>query len=189
MAGYSPDSTDGLLVEGCLAGHRLAQKYLYERYFGHLMTVALRYVGKREEALPVLNQAFLKVLDSLPRYRGEGPLRAWMTRIVVHTAVDEWRSRKTYHNRIALTGELEEHPIDNPAVANMDFEYLLALVHRLPDPQRAVFNLFVIDGRAHKEIAQLLGMDESTSKWHLMQARRRLQKMIEAQKSQDKIAL
>ncbi len=175
---FTPKSTDDELRQGCLEGNRLAQKYLYQRYYGQYMGIPLRYLNNREDALGVLNQAFLKIFNSLESYKGDGPLAAWMGKIVLHTTLDHVRSQKTYRQKIQFPTEPEEQPIQNEALSNLVAEELLALLHKLPDTTRTVFSLYVIDGYKHREIAEQLGIEENTSKWYLGQARRQLQDML-----------
>jgi len=180
---YTTTSADETLMQGCIEGNRLAQKYLYQRYYGQYMVVPLRYLNNREDALGVLNQAFLKIFNSLESFKGDGPLAAWMGKIVLHTTLDHVRSQKTYRQKIHFPTEPEEQPIENEAMNNLVAEELLTLLQKLPDTARAVFSLYVIDGFKHREIAEQLGIEENTSKWYLSQARQLLQDMLHQQKT------
>lgn len=175
---YTATSPDEVLMQGCIEGNRLAQKYLYQRYYGQYMVVPLRYLNNREDALGVLNQAFLKIFNCLDQFKGDGPLAAWMGKIVLHTTLDHVRSQITYRQKIYFPTEPEEQPIQNEAMSNLLAEELLALLQKLPDTTRAVFSLYVIDGFKHREIAEQLGIEENTSKWYLSQARQQLQNML-----------
>lgn len=174
---YNEKSSDEALREGCLQQHRLAQEILYRRYFERLMPIPLRYFGNRNEAVEVLNQAFLKIFNGLPQYVASGSFAGWMASIVLRTAIDYSRRRTVYRRNINL-GVFSEQPIQNDAVDQIAAEELLALIQQLPDTHRTVFNLHVIDGYKHREIAEMLQIDESTSKWYLSEARRTLQKML-----------
>lgn len=174
---YNEKSSDEALREGCLQQHRLAQELLYRRYFERLMPIPLRYFGNRNEAVEALNHAFLKIFNSLHNYTGSGAFAGWMASIVTHTTIDFIRRKSVYQRNISL-GDYSDQPIQNSAVDLIAAEELLALIQQLPDNQRTVFNLYVIDGYKHREIADLLQIDESTSKWHLSEARRLLQKKL-----------
>lgn len=174
---YHEKSTDDALRQGCIAQHRLAQQHLYQRYFGRLMGVAMRYAGSRDEAREILNQAFLKIFRSLEQYQCSGPFVAWMAKIVVHTAIDHIRRQKPYKKQMDGAA-LPEVPIENDVLNHLAVEDLYRLVQQLPQSARTVFSLYVLEGYKHREIAEMLAIDEGTSKWYLSQARQDLQKMI-----------
>jgi len=174
---YYQHSTDQELREGCVLNDRLAQAYLYRRFFGRLMGVAMRYAGDREAATEVLNTAFFKIFNSLGQYNDTGSFLSWMISIVVHTAIDQQRKSTTYRRH------LERIIDDSPAVEydcliQLEVDDLLRLIQQLPPATRMVFSLFVIDGYKHREIAEMLGIDEGTSKWHLSAARKELQQLV-----------
>jgi len=174
---YSEHSSDEELRAGCLAQHRLAQKYLYHRYFGRLLGIPMRYTSDRSDAVEVLNQAFLKIFDSLSTYQGTGSFAGWMARIVFHCAIDHVRRQASYRRKIVLD-TAEELPIENEVIRQLDGEDLYQLIQLLPGPARSVFSLYVVDGYKHAEIAAMLGIEEGTSKWHLSDARRRLKILL-----------
>ncbi|MCO6485446.1 MAG: sigma-70 family RNA polymerase sigma factor [Saprospiraceae bacterium] len=174
---YDTGSTDDQLLDGCRRGERLAQRRLYERYYGRNMSVCLRYAGNREEALEILNSAFLKVFQHIDRYQPSGTLAAWIARIVFNTAMDHIRSRRTYREQIRFPEKADAPVVSDPLDA-MSGEEILRLLHQLPDTQRQIFSLYVIDGYRHKEIAELFGFDEATSRWHLAQARKQLRQLF-----------
>ncbi len=174
---YSINSPDEVLCEGCRQQHLLAQKYLYERYFGRLLGIAMRYTSDREEPIGVLNQAFLKIFTNIGQYSGKGSFSGWMAKVVLHTAIDHARSQATYRRVVDLNSTAEGSTF-NEALKHLQAEDLFRLIQRLPPASRTVFSLFVVEGYKHIEIAQMLGIDEGTSKWHLFQARRLLQEMV-----------
>ncbi|MCS6929086.1 MAG: RNA polymerase sigma factor [Saprospiraceae bacterium] len=174
---YHPGSTDEKLRQGCLRQHPLAQKYLYERYFGRLLGIAMRYTSDREEALSVLNQAFLKIFSNINQYSGAGSFIGWMAKIVLHTAIDHVRSQVTYRRVMDFHAEADNR-VSNEGLSQLQAEDLFRIIQQLPPATRTVFNLYVIDGYKHSEIAEMLNIDEGTSKWHLFQARRLLQQRL-----------
>jgi RNA polymerase sigma-70 factor (ECF subfamily) len=180
MPNYHPDSTDDVLLQGCREQHRLAQRYLYQRYFGRLLGIPMRYCGSRDEAKEVLNTAFCKIFAAVDHFQGSGALGAWMARIVFHTTIDQVRRTVSYR-RVHDYQTTADAPIDNPALSELATEELFALIQQLPPATRNVFSLYVVDGYKHREIADLLGIDEGTSKWHLAKARRWLQEQVQAQ--------
>ncbi|MEO6759560.1 MAG: RNA polymerase sigma factor [Saprospiraceae bacterium] len=177
QARYSEQSSDDSLRQGCLDQHRLAQKYLYQRYFGRLLSIPMRYTGDRSDAVEVLNQAFLKIFDSMSTYQGTGPFAGWMARIVFHCSIDHVRRQAAYRRKIKLE-DAQEAPIENEIVRQLEGEDLFLLIQALPTTARTVFSLHVVDGYKHAEIATMLGIGEGTSKWHLNDARRRLKMLL-----------
>lgn len=174
---YHPQSTDEELRQGCIERHPLAQEYLYRRYFGRLLGTAMRYSSDRETAVGVLNQAFLKIFNSLEQYNNTGSFAGWMAKIVLHTAIDHARSQITYRKTMDFSTPADR-VVTNEAPGLLEAEDLYRLVQQLPPATRTVFSLYVVDGYKHREIADMLGIDEGTSKWHLAHARRELQTLI-----------
>ncbi len=174
---YTERSTDDELRQGCLDHQHLAQKYLYQRYFGRLLRIPMRYTGDRADAVEVLNHAFLKIFDAMASYQATGSFAGWMARIVFHCSIDFVRRRTAYQKHVVL-GEVLQTPIDNDIVRDLESEALYELVQCLPAAARSVFSLYVVDGYKHAEIAEMLGIEEGTSKWHLSDARRRLKILL-----------
>ncbi len=174
---YYPNSTDSDLCQGCIQQHRLAQQYLYQRYFGRLIGIAMRYSNDRQEAVDVLNQAFLKIFNSLEQYNESGAFFGWLAKIVVHTAIDHLRKQTSYRQTMDFSTEADQS-VQNDSLSRLETEDLLRLIQQLPPAARSVFSLYVIDGYKHREIAEMLGIDEGTSKWYLSNARKTLQQFV-----------
>lgn len=184
---YTPQSSDKELIKGCRKGHRLAQKQLYERFTGKMTGIAMRYTSNKEEAFEILNNAFLKVFTSLDKYKDENNLAGWIARIVFNTAIDHVRKHTRYRKVMDFNVE-KDASISNEALDNLIAEDLYDLVQALPQSSRTVFSLYVVEGYKHREIAELLGISEGTSKWHLASARKELQKRIRAQRASEAVA-
>lgn len=181
---YSAKNTDNELVEGCLQGERLAQKVLYERYFGKMLGIAMRYTKHQEEAIEILNAAFLKVFTGLDSYQDNNNLAGWIAKIVFNCSIDHVRRHTKY--RQVMSFEIEqEPPIFNDSINNLQAEDLFKLIQKLPAASRNVFCLYVVDGYKHKEIADMLSITVGTSKWHLANARKELQDLIYQQSQQE----
>ena len=143
------------------------------------MSLCLRYLRDRNDAVEVLNDAFLKVFRQLSRYDpARAVLYTWMRTIVINTALDTLRKQKAIRDREMLPDKEEEPGIDNEALSKLSGDELLEMIRRLPITTRLVFNLYVVDGYAHREIAAMLSMSEGTSRWHLNDARRQLKTII-----------
>ena len=171
------------LLDDCAKGDRKAQFQLYKRCYNMLMGVCFRYKKDEQEAAAVLNTGFLKILNNIGKYRPEVPFQAWIKRIMINTIIDEFRKNRKVKELIEYTSfsrEEEYHDqIDyGTAEAALSAEQIEYLIKQLPPVSQKVFNLYAIDGYRHKEIGELLGISDGTSKWHLSFARKRLKEMI-----------
>ncbi|RMG67243.1 MAG: RNA polymerase sigma factor [Bacteroidetes bacterium] len=181
MTDFSPESdftlpaAEARLLEGCLVQDRRAQKALYDRYKDAMYTLAYRITGDFESAEDVLQEAFLGVFRGIDRFRGASTLGAWIKTILVRTAYKHLK-RQRYHAPLA---ELpDEGPIDWGH--QLEAEYLEQAIQALPPGYRSVFVLVEVEGYAHKEVAELLGISVGTSKSQLYYAKRHLQKQLKA---------
>lgn len=182
MVNHLPDSPEELLIAS-LRGDRKSQERLYRLFYGFAMGVCLRYNQNREEALEIVNDSFLKVFTKGDQYDGNGrqsayPFKAWFRRIIVNTALDYYRSQQKHYFHENLDEAYDVSSTDANALNQINHDELMELVKRLPSGYRMVFNLFVIDGYSHEEIAQQLQITVGTSKSNLSRAREALRKMI-----------
>lgn len=141
----------------------------------------MRYSSSREDAEDVLNNSFLKILTGINAYKREVPFAMWIRRITINTAIDAYRKQSKEKKMMVLTDFQEEQmeaTCSNEYLRKMDAEQLDLLIAQLPEASRRVFNLFVVDGYNHKEIAALLEISEGTSKWHVSFARAQLKQLI-----------
>lgn len=155
---------------------RRYQKELYDRFSGKMYAVCLRYMGNADDAQDVLQDGFVKVFKNLDRFRGEGSFEGWIRRIFVNTAIEQLRKKRPDQS----LSEKEER-IEMPAIGAVDRlseKDLLQLISELSPGYRSVFNLYVIEGMGHKEIAELLNISEGTSKSQLARARMILQHKV-----------
>jgi RNA polymerase sigma factor (sigma-70 family) len=165
------------LVLGCLRGERRCQENLYLRYSRRMYAVCLRYARHELEAQDLLQEGFIRVFEKLGGFRMEGSLEGWIRRIMVHTAINQYRKAAFRNERFGLE-HLPEAPVASTAVEQLGEQELLHMVSALPDGYRMVFNLYAIEGFDHAEIAHMLGCGESTSRSQLSKARRILQMKI-----------
>jgi RNA polymerase sigma factor (sigma-70 family) len=173
---YTSKDDDAILIEGCKVHHPLAEKYLFERYFGMFLAVTFRYANDRSEAIAMLNDAFLQIFQSINRYQNTGSFRAWMKVIVVRTALKFIRNKAQFST---VTDDFaQEYPLSNEAFLSLDSEYILQAIQKLPPATRTVFNLYEIEGYNHPEVAELLNISVGTSKWHLADAKKKLQYLL-----------
>ncbi len=166
------------LVNGCISNSRKAQEVLYKQFYGPMLSICLRYTRNEEDAIEVLHNGFLKVYKNIHTYNAaKASLYTWIRTIVVHTAIDFIRQKGKFQT-IELE-KAEEPAIDADAIQRMSSQELLQLVQQLSPATRTVFNLYVIEGYNHREIANLIGISEGTSKWHLSEARKQLKQLLQ----------
>ncbi len=142
-----------------------------------MMGVCLRYTRHEMEAEDILQDAFIKVFDHIDKFEFKGSFEGWIRRIVINTALKNYGKKSFRHEQIGLESQ-PELPLEPDIYAHLQEEELLRLIARLPDGYRIVFNLYAIEGYNHKEIAEMLGIQESTSRSQLVKARKMLQVMI-----------
>lgn len=165
------------LIKGCIKNERLAQKRLYERFYGKMFGVCMRYSSHREQATEIMNLAFFKVFKTMESFAEKGGnLEAWIYRIMVNTAIDYLRAEVRHqHSDIEKTVYVED---TSDVISDMSVEDIMRMVNKLTPAYRTVFNLYVVEGYNHKEIGDMLGISEGTSKSNLAKARAKLQDMI-----------
>ncbi|MDR0894484.1 MAG: sigma-70 family RNA polymerase sigma factor [Prevotellaceae bacterium] len=162
------------LAEQCKQASNPARKELYERYAGQMLGLCLRYVSDRDTAEDLMHDGFLKIFGSLDKFawRGEGSLRAWMMRVMSNLALEYLRKNSV----LSKATTLEDTPEAYYAPEETDIDIipervLMQFIRELPVGYRTVFNLYVMEEKSHKEIAQLLGINEKSSASQLVRAR------------------
>lgn len=174
-------SSDEELIIACRRGERLAQKYLYERYYGRMKGIALRYTRNEDEAIDIINVGFMKVFNALDRYEPQTNLGAWISRIIFNAAIDFIRRETKFKRDTSYPDMPIESPMQNEALSNLGIDEIFALIQKLPIQYRTVFSLYVIDGFKHSEIVELLDIPLGSSKYYLSKAREMLQELITSQ--------
>ncbi|MFT4152563.1 RNA polymerase sigma factor [Parafilimonas sp.] len=175
------------LIRGCIARDSKSQRTFYEYYYGFALRIVFRYIFKYDKATDVVNDGFVKIFNSLEKFKlrnndadTEKILMGWMKRILINTAIDELRKQQNMPVIVELPGYIWEGT-DKGQNADQKLLYkeLICETKRLPPSYRNVFNLFVIDGFTHNEIAKMLGISEGTSKSALAKAKAQLKRFIE----------
>ena len=166
-------------MKGCIVNDRLAQEQLYKQFHGPMASICVRYTRNEHDAVEVLHSGFLKVFKNIDRFdASKASLYTWIRTIMVNTAIDFLRQKSRWFIAHSEPEKLESGGIEPEATQRLSVQELLKLVQHLPPATQAVFNLYVIDGYTHKEIGQLLGISDGTSKWHLSEARRLMQQYL-----------
>ena len=153
------------------------QHELYNRFAPKMYGVCLRYASNAEEAEDILQEGFIKIFNKINSYRGEGSFEGWIRRIFVNTAIEHFR-KKTYLQPI---GEIEENTVEGKYLSvldNLAEKDIIQLIQQLSPGYRTVFNMYVVEGYSHKQIAEMLGISEGTSKSQLSRAKLILQDLV-----------
>lgn len=172
-----PAITEQELVRQCKRGDLKYQEILYKQFYGYALGIGLRYLSNRDDALEVVNDAFIKVFNSIEFFDDKLPFKPWLRKVIVNAAIDQ--HRKNFRN---LAGaDLDEAAfVATPALAvsKLNAYDIVVMIQLLPEINRLVFNLYEVDGYTHKEIGKMLGIAESSSRVYLGRAKERLRKMI-----------
>lgn len=164
-------------ITACVNKERWAQKKLYEDHYSKMMGVCLRYSNNREDALDIMHEGFLKVFNHISKYQPGTSISAWIRRIMVNTSIDFYR--KAIRRRTEDLEKAYDLSInDADAISQCTEKEILSAIQTLSPAYRAVFNLYVIEGYSHKEIADQLGITESTSRSNLVKARSKLKAIL-----------
>ena len=173
---YTVSESD--LIKGCIAGDRRLQEELYRRVLPKMYAVCLRYANNADDAQDLLQEGFIKVYRNLHRFRAEGSFEGWIRRVFVNTSIEHFRKKST---RLSMVTDKEENTIEDAditAIHKLAEKDIINIIQELSPGYRTVFNLYVVEGYSHKEIGELLGISEGTSKSQLARAKGVLQKKI-----------
>lgn len=166
------------LVRRCLKNDRGAADELYRRFAPKMYGICLRFARNQAEAEDLLQEGFIKVFSYLGTFRYDGSLEGWVRRIIVNNSINYYRQKSPWFENVETSREANREMSDCDVVSALSAEELLGFIRQLPEGYRMVFNLYVIEGYLHKEIAEMLGISESTSKTQLLKARKALQEKI-----------
>lgn len=168
-----------LIINGCKNNDRQCQRELYRNFYSYGMSICIRYTGNEADAVEVLNDGFMKIFANINKFDLDKPFKPWLRRILVNTCLDHIK-KNAKHNHLADITEAQVHQSTEEAPDhNLSYEEILATVGKLSPAYRAVFNLYVIDGYKHQEIAEQLGITVSTSKANLTRAKVALRSMLD----------
>lgn len=185
---------DSQLVIACKKQDRNAQKALYERYAPLMMAICLRYCGEEETARDLLHDGFIRVFTQIGSYSGKGSFEGWLRRIFVNLALENYRKEKQkyrfmeeyVHNN---ADDMETQTEDALDIENIPREEVFEMIKNLPPGYRTVFNMYIFEEMSHKEISEVLGINEAASRSQFYRAKNMLRKKIAAMlhKNQRKI--
>ncbi|MBC7936267.1 MAG: RNA polymerase sigma factor [Rhizobacter sp.] len=175
------------LIEGCRNNNRNAQETIYKHFHAGMLAICKRYAEDGHDALTILNDGFLKAFLHISKYKKEsGSFGVWLKTIVINTAIDYTRSKKRGAHVIHIDSILEQGNDDFQLNFNLYKEEIMQHLKLLPPVTRIVINLFAFDSYDYKEIAGMLGISESTTRWHVSEARKKLKGSMQLKPVKDR---
>ena len=171
-------------IEGCKQNNRDSQKKMYTTFYGFAMSVCFKYTSKKEDAVEIINDGFLKIFKTIYHYEASfadlaSSFTGWLKKIIIHTAIDRFRKDKNLQLIQELSDEGGDVSYDGEDVIDkLSHDEIMKAVQNLSAGYRMVFNLYVLDGMTHKEIGEYLNIAEGTSKSNLAKARKVLQRNL-----------
>lgn len=172
------------LIENCKSNDAKAQSELYKLFSGKLFAVCLKYSRNYVEAEDNLQDAFLTIFKKIEQYKNKGSFEGWLKRLTVNTVLQQYRNEKVFDIVNETIADEVEVEIDED---DLSIDYLLQIIQKLPDRYRLVFNMYVLDGYSHKDIAEMLDIHIGTSKSNLARARQILKQTIEDYKTNQRL--
>ena len=166
------------LIQGCVAGQRDSQHELYQRFYAYGMSISLRYTKSEAEAIEVLNDSFMKVFQNIGVYDTEKPFQGWFRRILINTAINYYHQHRKHHDHQPINDYYDIATDEPNALSQLSYQEVIEVIQQLSPAYQAVFNLYVIDGYSHEEIARALNISVGASKSNLSRARARLQAIL-----------
>jgi RNA polymerase sigma-70 factor (ECF subfamily) len=165
------------LLEGSLRGHRLSQKLLYQEYYNYGMSISLRYASNRDEASEILNDSFMKIFGNLKKFDLSKPFKPWLRKILVNTAINHYHKKQREVQVEEMKNAKNESDTEK-ILSGISYQEVIGLLQKLPPAYRTVFNLYVIEGYSHEEIASMLNIAVGTSKSNLFKAKEQLKLIL-----------
>jgi RNA polymerase sigma-70 factor (ECF subfamily) len=171
--------TENELIRGCIREEATCQKEVFDRFAGRMLGVCNRYARNSADAEDILQDAFIKIFEKIHQFKFEGSFEGWIRRIMVNTALKKYALRR-YEKEVSgyEISDKDENSLEPTAYNHLTQKELMYLINNLPDGYRIIFNLYVIEGYQHDEIAAMLGIQPGTSRSQLVKARLMLQKQI-----------
>lgn len=166
------------LIHRCLQGDRLAQSQLYKNWYNMVFSICLRYATDRDQAKNIVNEVFFKAFKNLEKISSTQAFASWLKKITINTCIDHVRSNQKL--KFLDGNEIPDHGIDNDVVSRLGAEDILRALQKVTPASKIVFSLFVVEGYKHNEIADKLQIKTSTSRWHLMNAKKELKELLKS---------
>jgi len=170
--------TEELMLAGCIRNNATAQEALYNRFSPRMLGVCYRFAKNREDAEDMLQEGFIKVFTQIHQYRNEGALEGWIRRIIVHTCINILKKNKKFSESVDIIHANSIHIKEEMIPSIMQAKQVVECIRSLPIGYRTVLNLYAIEGYSHKEIADMLDIEESTSRSQYTRAKAMLEDIL-----------
>ncbi len=175
--------TEKELIAGCINNSRLAQRELFNVYFNEMLGLCMLYCKDNDDSRWVVNQGFMDVFQHIEGFKQNSSLKTWIKRLMINRAINFYKQKQSLKEKQVLMdyvqlADMNSYAMDTDALKKMEADDIIELVRSLPFNESTVFTLYEMEGYSHKEIAEMLGVVESTSRWHLCNAKKTLQQKI-----------
>jgi RNA polymerase sigma factor (sigma-70 family) len=170
--------TEEAILQGCLNNHAVAQKELYNRYSPKMLAVCYRFAHNREDAEDMLQEGFIKVFSQIHTFRNQGAFEGWVRRIIVHTCINNLKKNKKFNESVDIIHATSVQVREESVPSIVQAKQVVECIRLLPIGYRTVLNLYAIEGYSHKEIADMLDVEESTSRSQYTRARQMLEDIL-----------
>lgn len=177
MEDNGKDSFEYTLIEGVKNGKRGCQEMLYKHFYGYAFSISRLNTYSREDAVDIMNDSFIKVFSTIHKFNSDQPFKAWLRRIIINTSIDNFRKNKKHYYLLDVV-EVDPPEVDECVISKLNAEDILKLLDQLPKVHRMVFNLYEIQGFSHKEIAEKLDINISSSRTFLTRAKKKLRILL-----------
>lgn len=175
--GDHPDINFAEIIRGCRDKKRIYQRKLYELYYAYGMSICIRYSRNEDDAIEILNDSFMKVFKNVKKYNDQQPFKPWFRRILINTSINHIKKNEKFKRQESMENHNNIVSADD-ILSRINYQEMIQMVQSLSTAYRTVFNMYVIDGFKHEEIAKTLGISVGTSKSNLSKAKAKLREII-----------
>jgi RNA polymerase sigma-70 factor (ECF subfamily) len=170
--------TEEAILQGCLHNHPVAQRELYNRFSPKMLAVCYRFAHNREDAEDMLQEAFIKVFSQIHTFQNKGAFEGWIRRIIVHTCINHLKKNKRFNESVDIINANAIQVREESIPSIVQAKQIVECIRLLPIGYRTVLNLYAIEGYSHKEIAEMLDIEESTSRSQYTRAKQMLEEIL-----------
>jgi RNA polymerase sigma-70 factor (ECF subfamily) len=170
--------TEEAILQGCLHNQPVAQRELYHRFSPKMLAVCYRFAHNREDAEDMLQEAFIKVFSQIHTFQNKGAFEGWIRRIIVHTCINHLKKNKRFNESVDIINASAIQVREESIPSIVQAKQIVECIRLLPIGYRTVLNLYAIEGYSHKEIAEMLDIEESTSRSQYTRAKQMLEEIL-----------
>jgi len=170
--------TEEAILQGCIHNHPVAQRELYNRFSPKMLAVCYRFAHNREDAEDMLQESFIKVFSQIHTFQNKGAFEGWIRRIIVHTCINHLKKNKRFNESVDIINASAIQVREESIPSIVQAKQIVECIRLLPIGYRTVLNLYAIEGYSHKEIAEMLDIEESTSRSQYTRAKQMLEEIL-----------